>query len=290
MEIFEYRGVEGLVYAEVLKDNNSSAQGEGYVTGTVKELAGVAEIGKTTESSNEAHYYDNLPAVVVSSTGSDEITISASAIPLDVLAEITGQYYDSATGMFVEKERTPKYFAIGYKTKTTSGDEMFVWRLKGTFNIPDQTNATENDGTDANGQEITYTGISTTHKFTKIGSKPAKAITVNTAVNPVSDGTFFASVQTPDTVNPHVITPSVSVSPSRASVDVGSDVELSASTVPTGAAVTWSSSATTYATVGASTGIVHGEAEGTATITASITVDGTNYTDTCAVIVNEVTA
>lgn len=202
MEIFEYRGVSDLVYAEVTKDNNDTAQGEGYVTGTVKPLAGVAEISKSTESSNEAHYYDNLPAVVISSTGSDEITISGSGIPLDVLADITGQYYDSATGMFVEKERTPKYFAIGYKTKTTSGDEMYVWRLKGTFNIPDQTSQTEDDGTDANGQEITFTGISTTHKFTKTNA-PAKAVTVNTGLDLIADkANFFTAVQTPDSITP----------------------------------------------------------------------------------------
>jgi phi13 family phage major tail protein len=101
-QIYEYRGVSGLVYAKVTKDDKT-----GYATGTVKPLAGVAEISKSTESSNEPHYYDNIPAVVVSSTGSDEIAISASAIPFDVLADITGQYYDSATGMYVEKERTP---------------------------------------------------------------------------------------------------------------------------------------------------------------------------------------
>jgi phi13 family phage major tail protein len=193
-QIYEYRGVSGLVYAKVTKDDKT-----GYATGTVKPLAGVAEISKSTESSNEAHYYDNLPAVVVSSTGSDEITISASAIPLDVLADITGQYYDETTGTFVEKERTPKYFAIGYQTKTTSGDVMYVWRLKGTFNIPDQTSQTEDDGTDANGQEITFTGISTTHKFTKTTSA-AKAVTVDTGLGLANVTNFFDSVQTPDTI------------------------------------------------------------------------------------------
>lgn len=195
MKIFEYRGVEGLVYAPVTADDSDN-----FTTGEVKQLAGVAEISKSTESSNEAHYYDNLPAVVVSSTGSDEITISTSAISLDVLADITGQYYDAATGLYVEKERTPGYFAIGYKTKTTDGETMYVWRLKGTFNIPDQTSATEDDGTDANGQEITFTGISTTHKFTKTTS-PAKAVTVNSSLNLVQDiDKFFDSVQTPDTI------------------------------------------------------------------------------------------
>lgn len=193
-KIYEYRGVEGLVYAPVIADTS-----EAITFGAVKDLAGVAEISKTTDSTDEAHYYDNIPAIVVSSTGSDEITISTSAIPLDVLADITGQYYDTTTGMFVEQERTPKYFAIGYKTKTTDGVDMLVWRLKGRFNIPDQTNATENDGTDANGQEITFTGINTIHKFTKT-SASAKGITVDTSVNAVDEDDFFEAVQTPDTV------------------------------------------------------------------------------------------
>lgn len=193
-KIYEYRGVEGLVYAPVTADTS-----EVITFGAVKHLAGVAEISKTTDSTDEAHYYDNIPAIVVSSTGSDEITINTSAIPLDVLADITGQYYDATTGMFVEQERTPKYFAIGYKTKTTDGVDMLVWRLKGRFNIPDQTNATENDGTDANGQEITFTGINTIHKFTKT-SASAKGITVDTSVNAVDEDDFFETVQTPDTV------------------------------------------------------------------------------------------
>lgn len=283
MKIYEYRGVEGLVYAPVTQDDST-----GYATGTVKPLAGVAEISKSTESSNEAHYYDNLPAVVVSSTGSDEITISASAIPLDTLADITGQYYDASTGMYVEKERTPKYFAIGYQTKTTSGDVMYVWRLKGTFNIPDQTSVTEDDGTDANGQEITFTGISTTHKFTKTSS-PAKAITVDTGLNLVDTTNFFDAVQTPDTIQARTVTPSVEVTPATATVQVGNTVSLEASVYPTTAEVTWSSSSEEYATVSDS-GVVTGVAEGTATITAAIQVESQPYTDTCTVTVTAASA
>lgn len=199
-QIFEYRGVSDLVYAEVTKDNNSTEQGEGYVTGTVKSLAGVAEISKSTDSASEAHYYDNIPAVIITSTGADTITINTAAIPLDVLADITGQTYDSTTGTFIEEEREQKHFALGYKTQTTDGQEIYVWRQKGSFNIPDQTNATENEGTDAKGQELVYTGISTTHKFTKTG-KPAKAVNVNTSLDLIKDpDKFFDSVQTPDTI------------------------------------------------------------------------------------------
>lgn len=193
-EIFEYRGVEGLVYAEVTADDDES-----YTTGTVKQLAGVAEIGRTTETSSEPHYYDNVPAVVVSSTGSDEVTCTVSAIPLEVLAEITGQQYDSNLGVLIEGERETKYFALGYKAKKTNGKEVYVWRYKGQFSIPDSTHATEDDGTDANGQEITYTGISTTHKFTKTG-KRAKAMNVDLEADKANVSIFFDTVTTPDTL------------------------------------------------------------------------------------------
>lgn len=194
MEYFEYRGVEGAVYAEVTADNT-----EGFTTGEVKELVGLSEIGKTTESSNEPHYYDNIPAIIVSSTGADELSLNTAGIPLDIVAEITGQYYDKTTGMFVEQERTPKYFALGYRTQKTDGTEVLVWRLKGTFTIPESTHATKDDGTDANGQTMTYTGISTSHKFVKTG-KPAKAVNVDTSKKLVDEATFFDTVQTPDTV------------------------------------------------------------------------------------------
>lgn len=203
-EIVEYRGVEDLVAAEVLTDNNA-AEGGGYTTGEVFGIAGVAEISKSTSSSNESHYYNNMPAVVVSSTGADEVTLSVSAIPLEILAKITGQKYDELTGALIEGERETKYFAIGYKTKKTNGDYVYVWRLKGIFNIPESTHATENDGTDANGQELTYTGINTTHKFTKVtdkngNKKGAKAINVDVAKGLADVSNFFDEVVTPDTL------------------------------------------------------------------------------------------
>lgn len=195
MEIQEYRGIRGLVCAEVTTDS-----AESYECGTPFPLAGVAELARTTETTNESHYYDNNPAIVIESTGADEVTITASAIPFEALAKITGQTYDADKGMFVEGERQSKYFAIGYITEKTDGTEIFVWRLKGKFNIPDSTHATKDDGAEANGQEIVYTGINTTHKFIGIANKTAKAVNVDTKINPVVEAEFFATVQTPDTV------------------------------------------------------------------------------------------
>lgn len=192
---FEYRGVSNAVYAPVLTDTP-----EAFTTGTVKDFTGVSEIGKSTDSSNETHYYDNLPAIVIDSVGSDEISINSSGIPMDVIADITGQYYDENTGMLVEQEGTPGYFAFGYITDKTDGTKVLVWRLKGKFSNPGTTAATKNDGTDANGQELTYTGVSTLHKFNKNG-KPARAVNIDTSVNStMTEADFFATVQTPDTI------------------------------------------------------------------------------------------
>lgn len=278
-KIIEYRGVRGLVAAEVLTDTKDS-----YVVGEVFDVCGAAEISKATESASDTHYYDNQAAIIITSTGADTITINGSAIPYDVLAKITGQTYDSDKGLFIERERDVKYFALGYITEDTDGNERFIWRQKGSFSIPTETSATKNAGTDANGQELTYTGINTQKTYSIDGkNRTIKAVNVNTGVNPVDETNFFSTVQTPDSIDGPVVTPSVTVIPSRISVEAGQTVTINAQTVPAGTAVAWSTSSGTYATV--ENGVITGVAEGSATITATITVDGTNYTDTCAVVV-----
>lgn len=283
-EYFEYRGVSNGVYAEVLSDTS-----EGITFGEVKEFTGLAEVGKSTDSANEAHYYDNIPAIIVSSTGADTISLNTSGIPLGMLADITGQMYDAQTGMLVEKERTPKYFALGYVTKKTDGTKVYVWRLKGSFTIPEQTNTTENEGTDANGQTLTYTGISTTYRFNSVldpsGDKlPAKAVNIDTSVNKsMTEEAFFDSVKTPDDILGNVTPEGIGVVPAALALTVGETAQLKAELTPAGAQgeITFSSSASSYASVDSATGLVTAVAAGTATITATC---GT-LTDTCTVTV-----
>ena len=192
-EVFEFRGVDNLVFAEVISDS-----AEGYEAGEVKALSPVAEIGKTVETSSEAKFYDNKAMLTINSEGADEISLTVAPLDIEILAEICGKTYDEATGMMIDGERQNKYFAIGYRTKGTDGGYRYVWRLKGTFNIPDETVATENDGTDSNNQELTFTGISTTHKFAKGGS--CKGIVVDARKELADLSTFFDTVTTPDTL------------------------------------------------------------------------------------------
>ena len=198
----EYRGCRNLVYAEVTTDDNEVSGG--YVTGDVKILAPVAEISKTVETSSESHYYDNIAAINVDSEGSDTVTFTI-AIPTDeVLAEISGRVYEQKKKAIIEAPRKNKYFAVGYIIGEVGEgeEESYVWRYKGSFNIPDETSATKDNSTTANNMSLTFTGIYTTHNFTNGGGTgikaPVKAMKVEPSAT-ITEAVFFGEVYTPDT-------------------------------------------------------------------------------------------
>lgn len=199
----EFRGCKNLVYAEVTKDDNETTGG--YVTGTVKPLAPVAEISKSVETSSEAKYYDNKAAIVIDSEGADTVAFTIAVPDDETLADIEGRTYDSQKKMFIESERKTKYFAVGYilGEKGEGDDERYVWRYKGTFNIPDETSATEDDGTDTNNMSLEFTGIYTNHIFTNgkgTGEKgAAKAAFIRESSNVATADKWFEKVSTPDT-------------------------------------------------------------------------------------------
>lgn len=284
-QIFEFRGVDNFFFAEILQDDAT-----GYVCGTPVHIP-VQEVGKTTDSASEAHYYDNKAMIVVNSESADTISLIVAPPALDKLAALTGKSFDDTTGMMIDSPRNNKYFAIMYRTKGTDGGYRYVSRLKGQFNIPDETNATENDGTDTNNTTIEFTGIYTEHEFNK-GKKEngawvksgVKGIVVDARYQRADVSNFFASVQTPDTVqatNPPEVE-GIGVAPSTLSLVENDTAQLTATLFPIGATgeITWASSAEGVATVDI-TGLVTAEGVGSATITATCS----GKSDTCAVTV-----
>ena len=273
----EFRGCDNLVIAEVIADDLTNT----YTVGAVEPLAPVAEIAKTVENSSETHYYDNTGMIIIRSEGSDEITLTVPALPLATVAKVTGKTIDPATGAFIDGEAVEKYYAIGYRLRLTDGTYRYVWRLKGSFNIPDETSATENDGTDTNNQQLTYTGVKTVTRFSD--GKRAKGIVIDERDGLADVSEFFDKVQTPDTLPELAIVQAISVSPTTASIAVGAAETLTATVTPsTFTDVSWTSSNESVATVSAA-GVVTGVSAGTATITA--TAGG--KTATCTVTVTE---
>ena len=70
----------------------------------------------------------------------------------------------------------------------------------------------------------------------------------------------------------------------KAASGTGHTAQLNAATLPEGASVTWTSSATAKATV-SNKGLVTGAAAGSTTVKAAITVGGVTYFDICNVTV-----
>lgn len=158
--VFEFRGIEDLYYAEVAEDSETQ-----FSTTTPKRLSYTAKIAKEVESSSETHYYDDKGMIVVNTKGAETFTLTVAPPKLEILADITGQAFDKASGMLIEGKIKPKYFAIGYKAKGTDGNWRFCWKYKGQFAIPSEENNTESDSVDTTNTELTYTAVSTTYKF-----------------------------------------------------------------------------------------------------------------------------
>ena len=290
MQVFEFRGVDNLYYARVLQDDDA-----GFLCDTPKRLSPVAEVAKSTDSSNEAHYYDNKPLIVVASESADTITITMAPPELSILADITGKGWDATTGMMIDGPRDNAYFAIMYRTKGTDGKYRYVSRLKGTFNIPEEDNATENDGTDTTNTQITFTGIMTEHEFTKgryvsgaWQTASAKGVVVDERYGFVDFTNFFSAVQTPDSIQPSTAKHVTGVTLNNSTLSMtagGATATLVATIAPADADnlnINWSTSNANVALVDG-VGTVTPIAEGSATITVT-TVDG-GYTDTCEVTV-----
>ena len=192
-QVFKFRGIDECYIAELLSDSST-----GIEWGTPIKLFPIGEVGKSTASDSAADYADNKALIIINSEGNDEISLTGFGVSLKNLALITGKTFDETKGVYIDTMRQVKYFALMYREKLTNGKYRYVVRYKGTFGIPDEGSATENDGTDSLGQTLAYTGIFTEHEFTNGGS--AKGLVIDTQYEGANPTDFFKAVKTPDTL------------------------------------------------------------------------------------------
>ena len=195
-ESFLFRGCDKLYFGDVTETVNAS--GVATLTFTTPEkLAAVKEVGKTTASDSATHYGDNKGLVVVNSEGDDEITFSVFGISPDVLAKLTGKTFNESNGMYINNQRTFTYKYVMWREKLTTGKYRYNIAYKGSFNIPETTVAGEDDGTDANGQDLTFKSVFTEKEFSD--GKASKGYFIDTTYNEnITAETFFAAVKTQD--------------------------------------------------------------------------------------------
>ena len=190
----EYRGIRGLVFAEMTETTDELGKTvETY--GDVQPLSGVNSLSGEVNEATETHYYDDMAAIVVDSEGEDTYTMVVSVPSKKTRAIIEGTTYDEETGALIGTKKKKKYFAIGFIADKLNGSEEYNWIYKGKFTGGNKTHNTKTDGTEATNMEYTFTSIHTATAFTKGGN--CKYLSVD------NDGkaelsTFFDKVTTPD--------------------------------------------------------------------------------------------
>lgn len=80
--------------------------------------------------------------------------------------------------------------------------------------------------------------------------------------------------------------PAVKITNKTLTVAASATLQMTATTLPPDATVTWSTDASTYGTINSSTGVLTGVTAGTVAVTASITHNGVTVTDTVNVTVS----
>ena len=205
MNYNEYRGVRGLVVAEVESDDSA-----GYVARHWELLSGVQSVAVAKNESSETHYYDNKAAIVIDAEGADELTLVVSILANKTRAKIDGVGYDEAKDMIINTPKKRKYFALGYIGEKTDGTEEFNILYKGKFSGGAETHNTKDDGTEATNVEYTFTAIHTAARIytTADGTQSAKSIKIPASAivteervfGTFTDGVSAVEVLTPDAI------------------------------------------------------------------------------------------
>jgi phi13 family phage major tail protein len=276
MKQAEFRGCDSFVAAKITKDDKT-----GYTTGSVIEIAPIASVAKTSEVSSETHFYDNTGMIQIKAVGVDTVTFVVPAMFLEKLAIVTGAYIDPLTGAYMSGEDSDDEYAVGYRLKLTDGSYRYVWRLKGTFSgVPDENSNTESNSVDTQNQTVVFTGTKTIYAFSNGGAR--RDVVIDERDGKCDCTNFFATVQTPDTISALAKSDATAISLSASTLSLtagGATGSLTATTTPTGKAVSWLTSNSAVATVEG--GVVTPVAAGTAVITA---VSG-NQSAACTVTV-----
>jgi len=189
------RGLDNIYAAEVTEDSATA-----FTTGTPFHLIPAGEMSVTVDNESTEFYFDNTVFAEVGREGSSELTITGAGLRAAAIANLNGKSVDSTTGAVIDDGNYHvKYYALGARKKNIDGTFEMFWFAKGTFKIPDESAKTEDDSTDASGNELTYTAIRTTHLFNGNTHKRVIIDTETTAVKSGED--WFAQVVTPDNLS-----------------------------------------------------------------------------------------
>jgi phi13 family phage major tail protein len=153
-------GLDSLYIAEISADELGV-----YTVGTPEYLAPAAEATQAATSNTETIYADDQAFETFTTKGETGIDLKVTNIPLELLARMTGQVFDAASGLFYEHGGVPPYFALMFRSMKSNGSYRYYLYPKVKFDIPDEEAATKAESPDPKLLQINVHAIKTTCKF-----------------------------------------------------------------------------------------------------------------------------
>lgn len=153
-------GLDSLYVAEILEDVLGT-----FTPDTPEYLAPAAEASQVSTINTETIYADDQTYETFTTKGETAISLKVTNVPLGLLAKLTGQHYDEATGLFYEYGGVAPYFALMFRSKKSNGAYRYYAFPKCKFDMPDETAATLAETPAPQMLEIKVHAIKTTAKF-----------------------------------------------------------------------------------------------------------------------------
>jgi len=259
----EFRGTDAVFFAPLTKDDAT-----GYTFQTPVMIANTGQISKTTNSSSQTSYYSNIGSIVTITNGGDTVTITTPVLDLDIVAMLTGQTFDAATGALLTGDLKEVHGALIYRTELTDD----TWRYTVKYNavlsaVPEEVSVTRKDNIETKGQQLEFKCNKTNYAFSKGGHVDGAEF--DERDDKCTFVTFFDTVYTPDTMGSIVkaAVTALSLSASTSTLTVGDTATITATVTPSGAPVSWSSSNPSVASVDG--GAITAKSAGVAIVTAT---------------------
>ena len=201
----DYRGLRGLVAAEITKDDGTE-----FVADKWRELEGAVSCSLEGEESTATVYRDNLGVKSVSTEGPDTATVNMDVLANKVRAWLEGRTYSETNDVYIKTPKKIGSFVFAFIGGLDDGSEEAVIMYSNTVTGGNAERNTSDDGTDVTTVEYTFTNTYTKTKF-EVGEdtpQPVKSLTIplsTTVTEAKLFGTFTDGVSTLAPLTPDAI-------------------------------------------------------------------------------------
>lgn len=190
-------GIDKFHYAPLTTDTP-----ETLVYGAMVDFPNTIEMSVATNSEVTSLYADNKPAIIYSTMGNIELSMTKTTIPNEVLGEWLGSPMEGGTRHITSTQNSP-YFGVAWRQLYSDGKYAYVKLYKGKFTEPDKNATTKEESIDFQTAEITAQFASTTHEVegtgTLVGTKFPLLMSIAEEDSPsyTNEGeTWFESIYT----------------------------------------------------------------------------------------------